>query len=533
LDGLKTETCSVEKQLDIFLRRLSSLASVALALSREVGPRMAEPVHYDLLVIGGGSGGLACSKAAAKYGKKVAVCDFVKPSEAGTTWGLGGTCVNVGCIPKKLMHQAAQIGDIMKTDAAAYGWEAEAPKHNWESMVNNVQMHVKSLNFGYRAELMSNNVKYYNAYATFIDPKTVVAVDKKGKETTITADKFVIACGGRPKYLDIPGGKEHCITSDDVFAMKTAPGKTLVIGASYVALECAGFIHGVGFETSIMMRSIPLRGFDQQMAGHIKTYMEEHGMAFIEGAVPTAVELAPSGKKLVHWKHNDGKTASAEYDTVLMAVGRDVTSDKMGLDKTGVAVNPKSGKIPTVDEQTNVEHIYAIGDVIDGDALNPPSQLTELTPVAIQAGKLLASRLYGGASATMDYLGVPTTVYTPIEYGCVGLTEEEAEKAVGKDNLEVYHTYFTPLEWTVPHRAENKCYAKLLCDKTQGEKVVGLHVVGPNAGEMTQGFAVALKCGATKAHFDNTVGIHPTNVEQFTTLSVTKASGESAETSGC
>ena len=491
------------------------------------------PVHYDLLVIGGGSGGLACSKAAAKYGKKVAVCDFVKPTEAGTTWGLGGTCVNVGCIPKKLMHQAAQIGELMKTDAAAYGWEAPEPKHNWESMVNNVQLHIKSLNFGYRAELMSNNVKYYNAYATFIDPKTVVAVDKKGKETVLTADAFVIACGGRPKYLDIPGCKEHCITSDDVFAMPSAPGKTLVVGASYVALECAGFIHGVGFETHVMMRSIPLRGFDQQMAMHIKTYMQEHGINFIEGAVPTKVELAPSGKKLVTWAHSDGATASAEYDTVLMAVGRDVTSGQMGLDKAGVAVNPKSGKIPTVAERTNVEHIYAIGDVIDGEALSPPSQLTELTPVAIQAGKLLAARLYGGGTELMDYQGVPTTVYTPIEYGCVGLSEEAAEAAIGKENLEVYHTYFTPLEWAVPHRGENKCYAKLICDKTKGEQVVGLHICGPNAGEMTQGFAVALKCGATKAHFDSTVGIHPTNVEQFTTLSITKASGTSAESTGC
>jgi len=490
--------------------------------------------HYDLLVIGGGSGGLACSKAAAKLGKKTAVCDFVKASEAGTTWGLGGTCVNVGCIPKKLMHQAAQIGEFMK-DGAAYGWEgADAPKHNWETMVNNVQMHVKSLNFGYRAELMSTNVKYYNAYATFIDPKTVVAVDKKGKETTITADQFVIACGGRPKYLDIPGAKEHCITSDDVFAMKTPPGKTLVIGASYVALECAGFIKGVGYETHVMMRSIPLRGFDQQMAMQIKTNMQEHGMQFIEGAVPMSIEVAPSGKKLVYWAHTDGKTGSAEFDTVLMAVGREVTSRQMGVDKAGVTINPKSGKIPVnAQEQTNVEHIYAIGDVIDGDALSPPSQLTELTPVAIQAGKLLADRLYGGKSALMDYQGVPTTVYTPLEYGCVGLTEEEAEKTLGKDDLEVYHTYFTPLEWTVPHRAENQCYAKLLCNKAQNEKVVGLHICGPNAGEMTQGFAVALKVGATKADFDNTVGIHPTNVEQFTTLAVTKRSGDSAETSGC
>ena len=483
-------------------------------------------------VIGGGSGGLACSKKAAQLGKKVAVCDFVQPSPVGTTWGLGGTCVNVGCIPKKLMHQAALLGEAMK-DAGSYGWEAPPPKHNWETMVGNVQAHVKSLNFGYRAELMTAAVKYYNAYATFVDAKTVEAVDKKGKKTYITADHFVLAVGGRPKYADIPGAKELCITSDDVFAMKTPPGKTLVIGASYVALECAGFIHGTGYETTVMMRSIPLRGFDQQMAMQIKTYMEEHGIGFLDKAVPEKVEAGANGKKLVTYKFADGTVATGEYDTVLFAVGRDVCTKTMGLETTGVATNPKNGKIPTVAEQTNVPHIYAIGDVIDGDALTPPSALTELTPVAIQAGKLLALRLYAGGTEQMDYQGVPTTIYTPLEYGCVGLAEEDAEVKYGKDNLEVYHSYYKPLEWTVPHRGDNACYAKLICNKLDSERVVGLHVCGPNSGEMTQGFAVALKCGATKADFDRTVGIHPTNVEQFTTLNVTKGSGKSAETTGC
>jgi len=489
--------------------------------------------HYDLLVIGGGSGGLACSKAAAKLGKKVAVCDFVKPTPTGTTWGLGGTCVNVGCIPKKLMHQAALLGQGMK-DAENYGWEVpKTPKHDWETMVGNVQAHVKSLNFGYRAELMTNAVKYYNAFATFVDAKTVKAVDKKGKETTITADAFVVAVGGRPRYPDIPGAKEHCVTSDDIFAMKTPPGKTLVIGASYVALECAGFIHGVGYDTTVMMRSIPLRGFDQQMAMQVKNYMVEEGMAFLEQAVPTKVELAASGKKLVSYQFSDGRTESAEFDTVLVAVGRDVCTTEMGIENTGVKLNPKNGKIVTVDEQSSVPHIYAIGDVIDGDALEPPSQLTELTPVAIQAGKLLASRLYDGATEKMDYQGVPTTVYTPLEYGCCGLTEDVATAVLGADNIEVYHTYFKPLEWTIPHRGDNACYAKLICNKADKERVVGLHVCGPNAGEQTQGFAVAMKCGATKKDFDNTVGIHPTCVEGFTTLHVTKSSGESAETTGC
>merc|ERR1719181_2329292 len=176
-------------------------------------------------------------------------------------------------------------------------------------------------------------------------------------------------------------------------------------------------------------------------------------MKFIEKCVPTSVELAASGRKLVKWQSVDGSTTGEdEFDTVLLAVGRDVCTSKMGLETTGVQINPKSGKIPTVCEQTNVPHIYAIGDVLDGDALEPPSALTELTPVAIQAGKLLANRLYGGATEVMDYLGVPTTVYTPLEYGCVGYTEEEAEKFFGKDKLEVYHMYFKPLEWTVPHR---------------------------------------------------------------------------------
>jgi len=408
----------------------------------------------------------------------------------------------------------------------------EAPKHNWETMVGAVTMHVKSLNFGYRAELMSESVKYYNAYASFVDANTVVTVDKKGKETTITADKFVIATGGRPRYPDIPGAREHCITSDDVFSMKTPPGKTLVVGASYVALECAGFIHGVGFDTTVMMRSIPLRGFDQQMAVQVKNYMEEHGIQFLEGAVPASVEKLDSGRKKVTWSLKDGGSSSDEFDTVLLAIGRDACTGTMGLDKSGVIVNP-NGKITTLNEQTNVEHIYAIGDVIDGSKLDPPSAETELTPVAIATGKLLAGRLYDGQTAVMDYTKVPTTVYTPLEYGACGLPEEVAIEKYGESSIEVFHSYFKPLEWTVPHRGDNACYVKLVCNSNDKLRVLGLHVCGPNAGEMTQGFAVAMKMGATKADFDNTVGIHPTTAETFTTLTTTKRSGQSAEASGC
>uniref|UniRef100_A0A6S9YRD9 thioredoxin-disulfide reductase (NADPH) n=2 Tax=Chrysotila carterae TaxID=13221 RepID=A0A6S9YRD9_CHRCT len=430
------------------------------------------------------------------------------------------------------MHTAALLGEGMK-DAVSYGWEMPAePTHKWETMVENVQQHIFSLNFGYRSDLMENSVKYLNAYATFLDPHTVRTVDKKGKEVDVTADTIVIATGGRPNYPDIPGAREHCITSDDIFSQRTPPGKTLVVGASYVALECAGFIKGVGFDTTVMMRSIPLRGFDQQMAKQVQTYMMEHGIPFIEGAVPTAVELLDSGKKKVTWSLKDGSSASDEFDTVLLAIGRKVCTSDIGLDKAGVSLSP-NGKVPVASERTNVPHIYAIGDIIDGDSLSPPSNTTELTPVAIQAGRLLADRLYAGATLEMDYTGVPTTVYTPLEYACIGLAEEDAIKTYGEERVEVFHSYFKPLEWTLPHRGDNACYCKLICDLQENLRVIGLHVCGPSAGEMAQGFAVAMKCGATKAHFDQTVGIHPTVVEEFTILSTTKRSGASAEKKGC
>ena len=272
--------------------------------------------------------------------------------------------------------------------------------------------------------------------------------------------------------------------------------------------------------------------------------------------MPASIEQTAAGRKKVTWTLKDGSSGSDEFDTVLFAVGRDVCTGGIGLENTGVELS-KDGKVPVVNEQTNVPHIYAIGDVIDGAKLSPPSKTTELTPVAIQArtrrdtaemqprcsrdtaevhpqaGKLLAERLYGGSTALMDYTNVPTTVYTPLEYGAVGLPEEEAEALYGADNIEVYHSYFKPLEWTVPQRGDNACYAKIICNLADSERVVGLHVCGPSAGEMCQGFAVAMKCGATKSHFDNCVGIHPTVVEEFTIMKTTKRSGECAEKTGC
>lgn len=483
---------------------------------------------YDLVVIGGGSGGLACSKEAAELGAKVAVLDFVKPSWQGTTWGLGGTCVNVGCIPKKLMHTASILGENLE-DAKAYGWQVLSRKdgatHDWSKMVSAVQDHISSLNFGYRVALREKNVEYKNALGSFAGPNELVLTDKKGKTTNVKARRIVIAVGGRPKGLDIPGG-ELAISSDDIFSLSKAPGKTLVIGASYVALECAGFLAGLGYDTTVMVRSILLRGFDEQIAEMIGKHMEEHGVKFVRPATPSKIEKTEDGRlKVTYLNAETGAEGSEVYDTVFTATGRVADTAKLNLAAAGVQTD-KEGKIPTVGEQSNVPNIYAIGDVVSGKP--------ELTPVAIAAGKLLARRLYGGSSEGMDYDKISTTVFTPLEYGCVGLSEEAAVARYGAEAVEVYHSNFTPLEWTiVESKPQNVCYAKIICNKTDDMRVIGFHILGPNAGEITQGWGAAVRLGATYTSFTSTVGIHPTIAEEFTTLSITKSSGASADKGGC
>uniref|UniRef100_A0A8C0W8X8 thioredoxin-disulfide reductase (NADPH) n=1 Tax=Castor canadensis TaxID=51338 RepID=A0A8C0W8X8_CASCN len=394
-----------------------------------------EDTHdYDLIVIGGGSGGLSCAKEAAILGKKVMVLDFVVPSPQGSSWGLGGTCVNVGCIPKKLMHQAALLGQALQ-DSRKFGWDySQQVKHNWEAMTEAIQNHISSLNWGYRLSLREKGVAYVNSYGEFVEPHKIKATNKKGQENYYTAAKFVIATGERPRYLGIAGDKEHCVTSDDLFSLPHCPGKTLVVGASYVALECAGFLAGFGLDVTVMVRSVLLRGFDQEMAEKVGSYMEQHGVKFLRKFIPMMIqqlEKGSPGKLKVLAKSTEGpETIEGVYNTVLLAIGRDSCTRKMGLEKIGVRINEKNGKIPVNDvEQTSVPYVYAIGDVLEGKP--------ELTPVAIQAGKLLARRLFGASSQKCDYINVPTTLFTPLEYGCCGLSEEKAIEVYKKENLEV------------------------------------------------------------------------------------------------
>ncbi|XP_043924633.1 thioredoxin reductase 2, mitochondrial [Protopterus annectens] len=483
---------------------------------------------YDLLVIGGGSGGLACSKEAAQLGKRVAVLDYVDPSPQGTKWGLGGTCVNVGCIPKKLMHQAALLGGALK-DTQKYGWHIQHPvQHDWSVMAKAVQNYVKSLNWGHRVQLSDRKVNYFNMKGSFVDDHTVCGTLKSGKEILITAENVVIATGLRPKYpTHVPGALEYCISSDDIFWMTEPPGKTLLVGASYVSLECAGFLTGIELDTTVMVRSIPLRGFDQQMSYLVTDYMESYGTKFLWRCIPTRVEKLDNGQLNVSWRSVESGTEEKDtFDTVMWAVGRAPETKTLNLERVGVQMNPDTGKIVVShDEASSVPHIYAIGDIAEGRP--------ELTPTAIKAGKLLAHRLFSGSTELMDYDNVPTTVFTPLEYGCVGFSEEEAIRRHGSDNIEVYHAYYKPLEFTVAEREAGQCYIKMVCLREGDQRILGLHFVGPNAGEVIQGFALAVKCGATYTQLLTTVGIHPTCAEEVTKLHITKRSGLDATVTGC
>uniref|UniRef100_A0A4W5MP92 Thioredoxin reductase 2 n=1 Tax=Hucho hucho TaxID=62062 RepID=A0A4W5MP92_9TELE len=425
-------------------------------------------------------------------------------SLSGTKWGIGGTCVNVGCIPKKLMHQAALLGTALK-DAQKYGWQIPGPiSHNWSTMAEAVQNHVRSLNWGHRVQLQDKEVKYLNIKGSLVDEHTVKGLTRTGKEIMLTAKNIVIATGGRPKYpTHIPGAVEHGITSDDIFWLKESPGKTAFVLFCFpehwyedVALECAGFLTGIGLDTTVMVRSIPLRGFDQQMAGLVTDYMEAYGTKFSWRSVPKSVDKLASGALQVTWTDKQtGKDQRDTFDSVLWAVGRAPETKTLSLEKVGVKLNEESGKIlVAADESTSVPNIYAFGDIGEGRP--------ELTPTAIKAGKLLARRLAGQTNELMNY-----------------------------DN--VYHAFYKPLEFTVAERDASQCYIKVVCKRGGDQRILGLHFTGPNAGEVTQGFAMGFQCGATLTHLMETVGIHPTCAEELTKVNVSKRSGLDATVTGC
>ena len=441
----------------------------------------------DYLVIGGGSGGLASARRAAKYGKKVALIEANR---------LGGTCVNVGCVPKKIMWNACSMVHDLEL-AKDYGIESSHTLH-WDVLKNNRDAHIAKLNQIYSNNLQKDNVEVIDGWASFKDPHTV-KVEGFGE---ISAPHILIAPGSKATMPDIPGA-EHLLNSDDFFLFDKAPSKALVIGNGYIAAELAGVLNSFGTETYINIRGEQfLRAFDRSITEVLEEVMARDGIKFLKSRILTSVHKEDNGYSVTF---NTGETFN--FEKVICAIGREANVEGLGLEAAGVRLH-STGFIETDEyENTNVEGLYSLGDV---------NGKLQLTPVAIAAGRALADRLFGGKpDAKLDYDSVPTVMFTHPPVGCVGLTEEEARTRFG-DSVKVYRTRFNNLFYAVSEH-KTPTLMKLVC-VGQEERVVGLHALGKGVDEMVQGFAVAVKMGATKAQFDKTVAIHPTASEELVTM---------------
>lgn len=472
---------------------------------------------------------MACSKAAREFGASVALIDGVTPSPHGTTWGIGGTCTNVGCIPKKLMHLAGIVGREVG-HAPQYGWlKVEKGEHSWETLVKVVSDRIRANNWIYRVQLNEKKVKLYTALACFVGNRTIktVSADNRKTELILHAKNVVVATGLRPRYPDIPGAK-YGITSDDLFSLSKPPGRTLVVGASYVALECAGFLAHLGFPVHLLIRSRPLKPFDQDCVKLILENLRESGVDVIYAKEVGSVEVNGGQKKVQFNEAATGRPSTSDiYDTVVWAIGRDPQHGCLNLAAAGIETDSATGRIIAgEDDKTSAEGVYAIGDVVLGRP--------ELTPTAIRAGQLLARRLFNGEKKMMNYANLPTTVFTPLELGAVGLGEERAAEKFGPESIEVYHSHFTPFEFVIPQDPSSaQCYAKVVCMREAPGRVLGMHIVGPNAAEIIQGYAVALNAGITFEQLTDTVALHPCSSEEFVKMHITKRSGKDPRVQGC
>ncbi len=445
--------------------------------------------HFDLIAIGAGSGGLAVARRAAQYGARCAVIEGAP---------LGGTCVNVGCVPKKVMWYAADLAHALH-DAPEYGFDVSGGALDWAQLVEKRNAYIKRLNGIYANNLQRDGVTLIEGYAKFIDARTLEVDGQR-----FTADHIVIASGGRPLVPKLPGA-ELGITSDGFFALKQQPRKVAVIGGGYIGVELAGVLRGLGSEVDLLLRSEHVLGaFDPLIRDTVQQQLIDAGVRIHAQARIDALTL---------WRDNqisvvcgDGPELTG-YDAVIWAIGRAPNSDRLNLEAAGVIVNDR-GFIPTdAYENTNVPGIYAIGDV-NGKAA--------LTPVAIAAGRRLAARLFRGETdSRLEYHNIPTVVFSHPPAGTVGLTEPQAREKHGAA-VKVYQTTFTPMYHALTEH-KIKTAMKLVC-VGDDERVVGCHMVGHGVDEMLQGFAVAIRMGATKADFDNTVAIHPTSSEELVTM---------------
>ena len=447
--------------------------------------------HYDYLAIGGGSGGIASINRAASYGKKCAIIEAKH---------LGGTCVNVGCVPKKVMWYGANIAEAIYKYAPDYGFDIDVKGFEFATLVKNRTAYIDRIHTSYNNVLTKNGVDVITGYAKFVNKNTV---EVNGEN--ISADHILIAVGGTPARPDIPGA-EYGIDSDGVFELQILPKRVAIVGAGYIAVEIAGVFNSLGSETHLFVRKDrPLRQFDGDIVDVLTKVMADDGLTLHTHATPK--EVIKNLDNSITLVLEDGRTQTV--DALIWAIGRKPLTQDLGLDNAGVLTNTQ-GKIMTDKFQnTNVSGIYAVGDVIENGI--------ELTPVAVAAGRRLSERLFNKKpDEHLDYTLVPTVVFSHPPIGTIGLSEDAAKEQFGDDNVKVYQSNFTPMYSAITNHRQ-PCRMKLICAGND-EKIVGLHGIGFGVDEMIQGFAVAIKMGATKADFDNTVAIHPTGAEEFVTM---------------
>ncbi len=440
---------------------------------------------YDLFVIGAGSGGVRAARFAAQTGARVAV------AERGR---LGGTCVNVGCIPKKLLVNAAHFGDSFR-DAVGYGWEAVEPSFDWTRLIAAKDREIERLNGVYGRLLEGSGVTIHRGHAELVDAHTI-AVDGH----RFTAANILLAVGGRPWVPDFPG-RELVLTSDDMFALPQLPKRLAVVGGGYIAVEFAGICNGLGSATTQLYRGeLFLRGFDRELREKLATAMGRKGVELRFNSEVTTVRQC-DGELAVTLR--DG--SELRVDAVLYATGRRPCTEGLGLERAGVKVDDKGRVCVDADYRTSVPHIFAIGDAIDGPAL---------TPAALAQGMAVAQQLFGAAATIPSLQMVPTAIFSQPALATVGLDEAQARERHGE--IDVFTAEFTPLLHTLTGSGE-RCYLKLLVE-TSTDRVVGAQMMGAEAAEIIQGIAVAMQAGATKHHFDTTLGIHPSVAEEFVTM---------------
>lgn len=449
---------------------------------------MTASTHFDLITIGGGSGGVAASRRAGSYGARVALIESDR---------VGGTCVLRGCVPKKLLVYGSHFAEEL-ADAAGFGWEIDGARFHWDRLIESKDRELDRLNQIYQRMLRDSGVAVHYGRARLVDPHTVEIQGESGA-TRLTADNILVATGGWPILPDFPG-REHLITSNEALSLKRLPERLCVLGGGYIGLELAGVFHAAGVKVTVLMRqALPLRGFDQDVRAHLAGELSKKGITLRPEETVQRIDKTEQGLRITTTRDE------IHADVVLCAIGRAPNTAGLGLAEIDVELREHGAIVVDEWSRTSVPGVFAVGDCTD--RLN-------LTPVAIAEGRALVETLFNKNPTPVDHHNVATAVFTQPPLSTVGMTEAAARKEHGA--VDVYVTSFRPMKNTLSGR-EERTFMKVVVDP-KTDRVLGFHMIGPDAPEIIQGLAVALRCGVTKTQLDRTIGIHPTAAEEFVTL---------------